>query len=428
MRQAPFGSGRRPRRSALAAFSVLIITMAQVLIGAASASALPKGAYWYTLLDLPRTWTISEGAGVTVAVVDSGVKASIGDLRGQVLPGLDLSGADPDAHFDAPLPGEGNFGHGTGMAVLIAGSGRGGGLKGVAPKAKILPIDADAGQNDLDLDNVVKGIVWATDHGAKIINLSLGSTGPCTPGERRAVAYAYRHDVIVVVAAGDDGGSVATPASCPGALAVGAVDSAIKPWIKTATGPEIAFVAPGYGLVNELLDGSLSGPFPGNAGTSQAAAMVSGTLAVLRSKFPHESARQIVTRALYNVHNGLGAGHQGERAGDALGYGMILPRYALTEAPPANAANPIYDRFAREIGPGQGVTGSTSAPAPSASASLAPSDAAGPASSSGDDSGSSATTTLVVVVVVVVVALLVGGVLVARRRRSAHPPVGWYGR
>ncbi|MCW2597151.1 MAG: putative family peptidase [Jatrophihabitans sp.] len=408
---------RRPRRRVrvLVALSVCFAVAIQALIGAggAAAAALPSGAYWYTVLDLPHAWTITKGAGVTVAVVEGGVSAKVGDLNGQVLPGLDLTGRNPRGQSEQPQPGTKQFGHGTDMAVLIAGTGRGGGLVGVAPKAKILPVAVDNGHGEVSDTLGPQGIKWAVDHGADVINLSFAGASPCESGYREAIAYAYRHDVIVVAGAGDSPGAVQSPANCPGALAVGGVDSAFTPWTKTPSGPEIDFVAPAFNLVNEELDGTLNGPFPDNAGTSQATAIVSGTLALLRARFPKESARQIVTRALYNVHNGLGSGTQGKRINNTLGYGEILPYFALTEAPPANAANPIYDRFAAELNtpPSTGASNSASTTTPAAS--TPPSQ--GPATSANASSGGG--TSVMLVILVVAVALLgLGAILFAVRR------------
>ena len=120
--------------AALAAGAAALLTTAQ------PAAALPPGAWWYRVLDLQRAWGVGQGAGVTVAVVENGVKASLGDLRGQVLPGYDLSGSNPKAQHENPSPGTDKFGHGSDMAILIAGTGQGAGMKGVAPKAKILPV------------------------------------------------------------------------------------------------------------------------------------------------------------------------------------------------------------------------------------------------------------------------------------------------
>ena len=271
-----------------------------------------------------------------MAVIDHGVQASLGDLRGQVLRGLDLTGDDPGGQHEEPATQASQFGHGSDMAALIAGTGRGAGLKGVAPKAKILPVDASSGGSISDSD-IARGITWSAQHGAKIVNVSLGQQSSCSATVASALKYAYQHNVLVVVSAGDSAGPVFSPANCPGALAVSGVDAAIKPWTKSASGPETAFAAPAYGLINELLNNTLDGPSAVDSGTSASAAMVSGTFALLWSKFPHDTARQIVTRALYNVHNGVGDKAFGTRVSNSLGYGMILPRYALTEATPAGA-------------------------------------------------------------------------------------------
>lgn len=366
------------------------------------------------MLDLQRAWGVEQGAGVTVAVIESGVKAALGDLRGQVLPGYDLSGGNPRAQHEDPAPGTDKFGHGSDMAILIAGTGQGAGMKGVAPRAKILPVALGrTNGGHYDDPSIAQGIRWAVDHGADIVNLSLGGPGACPAVLGDAIAYAYRHNVIVVASAADSPGPVESPANCPGAIAVGGVDSAFKPWVNTPTGPEVDFVAPAFNLVNEELDGSLRGPDPKAAGTSQAAALVSGTFALLRAKFPHDTARQLVTRALYNVHNGLGSGNVGKRIDDTLGYGEILPYYALTLSPPSSFANPIYDRFAREL-----ATSSSSSPpataSPSASRPSSPTSSS--AASSSSDSGGVSSALVAVIVVVALVVL--GAIIFAFRRRS----------
>ena len=353
---------------------------------------------------------------MTVAVVENGVQASLGDLKGQVLPGRDFSGRNPGAQHEEPSPGTDKFGHGSDMAILIAGTGRGAGMKGVAPKAKILPVALGRNsQGRYEDSTLAEGIRWAVDHGADIVNLSLGGPGACNPVLGAAVSYAYRHDVIVVASAADSPGPVSAPANCPGAIAVGGVDSGFKPWVNTPTGPEVDFVAPAFNLVNEELDGSLRGPDPKAAGTSQAAALVSGTFALLRAKFPHDPARRLVSRALYNVHNGLGTGNVGKRIDDRLGYGEILPYFALTLSPPSSFANPIYDRFARELG----ASSSTSSAAPTSapvSGSSAP--ASSPAASSANSSDSGGVSSALVAVIVVAALVVLAAILFALRRRS----------
>lgn len=414
----------------------LVFLAAAALVGAPAAGALPKGAYWYAQLDLQRAWKITEGAGVTVAVIDGGVQADLGDLRGQVLPGLDLTGQDPEAQHEPPRTAASKFGHGSDMAALIAGTGKGAGLRGVAPQAKILPIDVVTSSGYIDDTLIAKGITWAVDHHAQVVNVSLGAANPCNPVIAPTLKYAYQHNVLVLVSAGDQAGPVSSPANCPGALAIGGIDSANKPWVNSASGPQTAFVAPAYGLVNELLNNTLNGPNAYNSGTSQATAIAAGTFALLRARFPSESARQIVTRALYNVHNGLGTGKFGQRASDALGYGLVLPNFALTEAPPAGAKNPIFDQWAKDFGASTGGSPSSSASAAPSDSGSSPPAGSAPASStaaatSNDSSGGGLSPVLIVVIVVVVIGVVVAVVAAVRRRNrpaAGPPPPPGYGR
>ena len=113
----------------------------------------------------------STGAGAVVAVVDTGVKADHADLAGQVLPGHDFIDNDDTAQ-------DGN-GHGTHVAgVIDALRGNGVGVESVAPGAKILPVRVLDNDGNGDADTVAEGINWATDHGANVINLSLGGSVP----------------------------------------------------------------------------------------------------------------------------------------------------------------------------------------------------------------------------------------------------------
>ncbi|MDP9258826.1 MAG: S8 family serine peptidase, partial [Actinomycetota bacterium] len=161
-------------------------------------------------------WVVTRGAGVVVAVVDTGV-APAPDLDGRLLPGWNVLARSDDATDDN--------GHGTHVAGTVAEVG-GNGLaeSGVAPEASILPVkvlDSAGGGSDAD---VAAGIVWAADHGARIINLSLGGSEPSTV-LADGVAYARSRGALIVAAAGNDGGAVGVPARLAGVVAVGAVDA-----------------------------------------------------------------------------------------------------------------------------------------------------------------------------------------------------------
>lgn len=403
------------------------------MLDAAPAHAAWPAEYWFQQLGINQAWTVSRGAGITVAVVDSGVVDRLGDLRGQVLPGADFSGKGTDGRSD---PGAGCdqyggcYSHGTQMALLIAGTGRGKGFQGVAPRAKILPVKVETvtDKGDFGSRQVAQGIRWAVDHGAQIVSISLAVGGACDDVESSAVKYAYQHDVIVVAAAGNQSGPVMSPANCPGALAIGGVDRMFNPWSGSNHGPEVDFSAAAADTVQETLNGT---ELLHASGTSDAAAIVSGEFALIRAHFPHMSAREIVTRAIHTAHNGIGKQYLGKRVDDTRGYGEVLPYFAMTLSVPATASNPIYDGWAKKLGPptpngsGSDSSGSDSrgpasnrdGGAPAAPSSRAPSGIVGAKSSS---SGGSNAGLIGGIAAAAVVVLLVAGLLLVRQRRARH--------
>jgi subtilisin family serine protease len=369
--------------------------------------------YWLPLFQIDRTWQITKGDGVTVAVLDSGVHATA-DMRGRLLPGTDLIDPGGDGTKDPGDATQRNYSHGTNMAMLVASTGSGTGFLGVAPAAKILPVRVlgpGATVTGDSLDIAARGIRWAVDHRAKVISMSIGGLSPCHKPVLDAVKYAYEHDVIVVAAAGNAGrGSVDFPANCPGALAVGSADASDFARSSFSNyGRDLDFVAPGNDHPIPMPDGTILPGSLHNHGTSESAALVAGCLALLRAHFPKESARQIVTRALWHVHNGLGGKVFAKRIDDERGYGQILPHFALTQNTPPNAANPIYDEANKAFGAGSGGTtqpsgvgdGGGSKPSASFNKSNAPA--------------------LAVVGVAVLGVIATGGLLLARRSRRPQP-------
>ncbi len=181
---------------------------------------------------IDKVWPITKGSGVTVAVLDTGVQASLPELAGQVLPGTNLltgnGGGRTDVHDDT-FPASTPLGHGTDIASIIAANGQGNGYVGIAPEARILPATVLGGQTDSTYEGAA-GIRWAVAHGANIINLSNGSVGPCQSDMQAAVLDAYEHNVVVVAATGNSSSSVSNPANCLGALAVGFVTSSFVPY------------------------------------------------------------------------------------------------------------------------------------------------------------------------------------------------------
>ena len=286
-------------------------------------------------LDLPGAWTYSEGAGVTVAVVDSGVDARHIDLEGQVLPGIDLVGNEGDGTSDP-------VGHGTTVSAIIAGRADDpNGVVGVAPKAKILPIrvlDEDNRYDDALI--VAKGVRWAVDHGAKVVNLSLGGSGS-SPALAAAIDYAFAKDVVVIACTGNATGTSTTttskvgvwyPAREPGVIAVGGMQRDGEGlWSGSIRGRETVVTAPATDLV-----GARPGGYWRVQGTSFAAPMVSATAALIRSRWPDMPAGEVVNRIIKTAQDRGAPGRDTE-----FGFGQIDPVAALTADVPSIGTNPL---------------------------------------------------------------------------------------
>lgn len=365
-------------------------------------------------------WSVTEGSGVTVAVVDSGVQASIPDLQGVVKPGADMLGNSGSGETDyAP-----NGGHGTGVASLIAGQGNGegiggGGPVGVAPKAKILPVHAidpsTAGTP------IAQGIKYAVDHGASIVNLSLGGNSPsmtsCDPQEQDAVSYALAHNVVVIAASGDTnlgGPGPEEPGTCAGVLAVGAVEPNGSLWQDSTQGSYVSVAAPGDQLYTVSSNGQQFST--DSDGTSASAALVSGVAALIRAAYPSMPWYTVDQRLIDT------AVPVGSVPNNGTGYGVVDINKALhvSQYPvPSSGPNPPHTRYEtwlKSTGQSAGGTGAQAAPSPSAQPSR----------------GSS---TILLIVLVVVVVLVIAAVIVivaatrsrARRRgpRGSVPPGGY---
>ncbi|MGN9761249.1 S8 family serine peptidase [Streptomyces sp. SD31] len=308
----------------------MTLTGALLLTSAPMASAdQVRDAQWpLTVYGAEKVWKTSQGAGVTVAVIDSGVDASHPDLTGQVLPGKDFTGAGN--------PHEDNVGHGTAMASLIAGHGHGvnasAGVMGLAPEAKILPVRVsvtrgeDETDGKIDTAGWVAGVRFAVEQGAEVINLSLDDSS-AYPGSKaaKAIEYAQAHDVVVVASTGNDAGTVNYPAALPGVVAAAAVDKSLNPWSKSNTG-NVIVAAPGVEVAQA--DPTTRSGYSVADGTSGSSAYVSAIVALLRSKYPDLTAGQIINRLIKSASF---LNNKGRTAPDReLGYGIARPGTALT--------------------------------------------------------------------------------------------------
>lgn len=315
------------------------LTLVSTLVFAnpASADAIRDRQYWLSDYGFTQAWKITKGAGVKVAVIDTGIDVSHPDLLGSVIQGVDIS--TPSALVEqTPVQ---DFGyHGTMVASLLAGRGHGKnlGLIGVAPESQLISV---AMRFDLQPQNtdeqVAAGIHYAVDAGAKVINLSLTRNSKDWPALwDEAFQYAFDNDVVVVAAAGNRASGtdqVGAPATIPGVLVVAGVDKNANISNQASTdGLTIGVSAPATDLVSA---------YPGGdykiwSGTSGAAPIVSGLVALIRSKYPQLDANNVINRVISTATK-----MTDETYSTQYGYGLIDPQKALKATLPLVDENPL---------------------------------------------------------------------------------------
>ncbi|MER5552735.1 S8 family serine peptidase [Streptomyces sp. NPDC002793] len=408
MRRVPLGMGGR-----LLGTVAAVLSMGLVGATPSAFAADVQSKQWYLgPMHAEEMWKTTTGEGIKVAVIDSGVNPSTPSLEGQVLKGADASGTDGDEHDD-------NGGHGTTMAELIAGTGKGGGLQGLAPGAKIIPfrITDTALQNEKSVNayDTRDAIRSAADSDAQIISMSFGSDFS-TPEEREAVEYAQDKGKLLFAAAGNNakqGNKDQFPASYPQVVGVAATDSSGGASAYSQHGGSVDIAAPGDGIPM-WCDEKFQDYCPSEGGTSQATAITSAAAALIWSAHPEWTANQVLN-VLFDTA-GRGDWEKGTLS-NYLGHGIIRPAVNIlkgTGTPGAPDISPLTK---------EKTSGSAASPAASASASSQPAekekaeDAAMAGSSTEKSDGSQLG--LIIGGVAVVLALGVGGFLLARRRRSA---------
>ncbi|MDG4865647.1 type VII secretion-associated serine protease mycosin, partial [Streptomyces sp. T-3] len=292
---------------------------------AAHADSIREQQWALDVLHATEAWRTTQGEDMTVAVLDTGVDATHPDLKGNVLTGKDMVG------FGARRGDPAWAGHGTGMASIIAGHGHGkgnaDGVLGIAPKAKILPVRVILEDGDKDRKKaratrgsaLADGIRWAADHGADVINMSLGDDSESAhpeASEDAAVQYALKKGVVVVASAGNGGlkgDHVSYPAAYPGVIAVTAInqqgeraDFSTRRWYATVS-------APGH----EIMIAAPDREYYRGWGTSAASAFVSGAAALVRAAHPDLGPAEI-KQLLEDTAREAPAGGRD----DSYGYGL----------------------------------------------------------------------------------------------------------
>ena len=349
------GTGRRPARRMAVAGVLALVTTLVAQTGPAYAAPTVRGHQWHLdTLRIDEVHRVTTGEGVVVAVVDSGVDATHPDLAGQVLEGSRMTGDQDKGLVD-------NRNHGTGVAGLIAGNGRGpDSVLGIAPGAKILPVKVFSG--GLGGTDVPQGIRYAVDQGADVINVSM-SVGQ-TDRLLEALHYAQSHDVVVVASAGNkvdaedpeadpDRGVEVTGPDSGGAGGVGgrrqgallgrwsarpgdrplrARRRAGRPHRGRHGASRCRPLRPGYDLMM--------------GGTSAASPIVAGAAALLRAQFPELSAANVVNRLIATADD-LGAPGRDEE----FGFGQVNILRALTEEVPEVSEHPLGKVPSPDLGP-----------------------------------------------------------------------------
>ncbi|WP_441727365.1 S8 family peptidase [Glaciibacter sp. 2TAF33] len=336
------GLGPRVRPGARRTGSLVAMGLAAMLLSGASVvvDSAPAHAdqvrdleYWLNDYGFSQAWAKTKGAGVKVAVIDTGVDGSVPDLAGVVVGGTDVSGLG-SANGQTPVGDENS--HGTLVASLLAGrgTGPGNGVIGVAPEASILSVSVAFGTSQASVSNddqIAAGIRWAVDNGADVINMSLTRNTLDWPiSWDDAFLYAFEHDVVVVAAAGNRGSGtteVGAPATIPGVLTVAGVDrNKAASFDASSQGITISVAAPSEKLV---------GVVPGGGyvqwdGTSAAAPIVSGLVALVRAAYPKLDAAGVMNRIVATANPN---GHS--VPSPIYGNGLIDAAAAVTAAVPA---------------------------------------------------------------------------------------------
>jgi type VII secretion-associated serine protease mycosin len=314
---------------------LLAASVALVPPTAAHADGIRAKQWALDAMHTQQAWQTTKGAGVTVAVLDTGVENDHPDLVGNVLTGKDMIG------FGAVRGQRAWARHGTAMAGIIAGHGHGpgnaDGVLGIAPEAKILPVrvileDGDparARARNTRGNALAEGIRWAADHGADVINLSLGDDSASAhpeAGEDDAVQYALKKGAVVVASAGnggEKGDHISYPAAYPGVIAATAVDKfgtrasfSTRRWYATvaAPGDDVVIADPDH----KYYEGW---------GTSAASAFVSGAAALVKAAHPELTPAQVKRLLEDTARNAPTGGRD-----DSRGFGFVDPAAALKAA------------------------------------------------------------------------------------------------
>lgn len=267
----------------------------------------PRGIDWsLSAYGLPSLWQKSQGEGVRVAILDTGIEPGHQSLQGAVT---------EHRNFTSDASPYDTNGHGTHVAGVVAARGE---LTGVAPKATLVSCKVLNNDGCGSMDGVARAILFAAEHGCKVAVLSLGSPIG-TARLEEAVKKAAAAGMILVCAAGNDGGKVSYPAAYGETVAVGAVDRKGRICEFSCHGREIDVAAPGEQITSTWIGNG----YATLTGTSMAAPFVAGVLALAVARCPHTRTDELLRLSCTD------AGPPGRD--DSYGWGLINPMAMLGE-------------------------------------------------------------------------------------------------
>ncbi|QLG31629.1 S8 family serine peptidase [Streptomyces sp. CB04723] len=319
------GMGRPQRHVRMLAALTAAASWSVVLVGVAQPAAADTQAKQWHLgaMQTEDMWKVTTGEGIKVAVIDSGVNSSTPSLRGQVLKGVDATGAPGDETDDYD-------GHGTTMAELIAGTGQGGGLKGLAPGARIIPLRVGLGEFQEKYtkanDDIAHAIRAAADSDARIINMSFGGYG-VSPRQHEAIKYAEGKGKLLFAGVGNEGhqqNERGYPAAYPEVIGVASADRDGKVSYYSQHAGTVDVASPGSD-VPRWCDESFRRYCDGDGGTSAATAIASGSAALIWSLHPDWTANQVLNVLFDTAARDWKDGTRSEY----LGHGLIRPSMSV---------------------------------------------------------------------------------------------------
>ncbi|MFF8947931.1 S8 family serine peptidase [Streptomyces sp. NPDC014940] len=379
---------------------------------------------WYlTDMEAEQMWKVSTGEGVKVAVIDSGVNADTPSLKGQVL-------VDEVPKAVAYRATDDYTGHGTSMAELIAGTGAGGGLKGLAPGAKIVPYRVDleglkGTQEHEKTPEPAEALRAAADTDAKIISMSFG--GMTTDEDEAAVKYAASKGKLLIASVGNnrDGKGkdfIDYPAAFPYVIGVAAINKSYKVSEFSSAGGYVDLSAPGEGFPG-WCDATFRSYCDNRNGTSPATALTSAAAALIWSAHPDWTVNQVV-RSMVDT-----AGRKWPKNDPSkyAGYGLVRPRLVLKDRnydPGPAHEDPLAKENGGDLLAKAGTSAASTAPSSSASTpSQAPAKGSAgstPAAGSAAESSDGGNTLWIALGAVAAVLVIGGGWAAVTRARRAR--------